>query len=75
MNHVMRTIYLDACCINRPFDDQSQARIRLEAEAVLLLLAEIGEGKLRWIGSNVLEYEVSRTPDLQRRQRVQRLLG
>jgi hypothetical protein len=32
---VVRTIYLDLCCVNRPFDDQHQARVRLEAEAVL----------------------------------------
>jgi hypothetical protein len=25
-------IYLDACCLNRPFDDQSRYRIRLESE-------------------------------------------
>jgi len=24
-------VYLDACCLNRPFDDQSQDRIRLES--------------------------------------------
>jgi hypothetical protein len=28
-------VYLDNCCFNRPFDDQSQARVRLEAEAKL----------------------------------------
>jgi hypothetical protein len=32
-------IYLDMCCLKRPFDDQSQPRIRLETEAVLALLA------------------------------------
>jgi hypothetical protein len=32
-------IYLDVCCLNRPFDDQTQERIRLEAEAVLHILA------------------------------------
>jgi hypothetical protein len=32
-------IYLDMCCLKRPFDDQSQPGIRLETEAVLALLA------------------------------------
>ena len=32
----MPKIYFDVCCLNRPFDDQSQARIRLEAEDVFL---------------------------------------
>jgi uncharacterized protein YmfQ (DUF2313 family) len=31
--------YLDLCALKRPFDDQSQPRIRLEADAVLELLA------------------------------------
>lgn len=26
-------IYLDNCCFNRPFDNQAQTRVRLEAEA------------------------------------------
>jgi hypothetical protein len=32
-------VYLDVCCLKRPFDDLSQPRIRLESEAVLALLA------------------------------------
>ncbi|XCN74374.1 MAG: hypothetical protein Q3M24_06415 [Candidatus Electrothrix aestuarii] len=31
-------IYLDACCFNRPFDDQRQNRIRLESEAIILIM-------------------------------------
>jgi hypothetical protein len=31
-------IYLDVCCLNRPFDNQVQDRVRLEAEAVLAIL-------------------------------------
>lgn len=30
----MLRVYLDVCCLNRPFDDQRQDRVRLEAEAV-----------------------------------------
>lgn len=32
-------LYLDVCCLKRPFDDQAQARIRIETEAVLGILA------------------------------------
>ena len=35
------TIYLDVSCLNRPFDDQSQDRIRRESEAVLEIFDEI----------------------------------
>ena len=31
-------IYLDVSCLNRPFDDQTQPRVRLEAEAVTIVL-------------------------------------
>ena len=56
-------IYLDVCCLNRPFDDQTQERIRLEAEAVLLILERCQAGTWQLLGSEVVEYEVSRIPD------------
>jgi len=31
-------VYLDACCLNRPFDDQTQDCIHLETEAIVLIL-------------------------------------
>ena len=31
-------VYLDICCLKRPFDDLSQERVRLESEAVLAIL-------------------------------------
>lgn len=66
----MDKVYLDACCVNRPFDDQKQERIRLEAEAVLLILKRLQQGQVEWIGSSVLNFEVVRTPDPERRRRV-----
>jgi hypothetical protein len=39
-------ISLDVCCLQRPFDDQSQARVRLESEAVILILAQFERGLL-----------------------------
>ncbi len=32
-------IYIDCCSLQRPFDDKSQPRIAVEAEAVLVILA------------------------------------
>jgi len=31
-------VYMDVCCLNRPFDDQSEDRIKMESEAVLMIL-------------------------------------
>jgi predicted nucleic acid-binding protein len=66
-------LYLDACCINRPFDDQTQDRIRLEAEAVLLILQHCQTQEWIWIGSDILSYELEQIPDVERWQRVRRL--
>ena len=69
----MTRIYLDVCCLNRPFDDQNQPRIRLESEAVLVILAQCEQGQWEWVGSEVLTWEISKTPDPERRRRVQLL--
>ena len=69
----MRTVYLDLCCLNRPFDDQHQARVRLEAEAVLGLIELARRGELKWIGSDILDLESSRNPDADRRRSVEAL--
>jgi hypothetical protein len=53
---VVRTIYLDLCCVNRPFDDQHQARVRLEAEAVLGLIQLSRTSIVKWTGSDVLDF-------------------
>lgn len=41
----MTKIYLDVCRLNRPFDDQTQERIHLEAEAILVILSRIEKGE------------------------------
>ncbi|MBI5933145.1 MAG: PIN domain-containing protein [Chloroflexi bacterium] len=69
----MTKIYLDTCCLNRPFDDQTQERIRLESEAVLAILSRIEKGEWDWIGSEVLMDEIEQTPDTQKLSRARLL--
>lgn len=38
-------IYLDNCCFNCPFDDQSQLKIRLETEAKLDIQEKVKLGE------------------------------
>lgn len=71
----MIRVYLDACCLNRPFDDQTQPRIRLEAEAVLMILARCEIGDWEWISSEALDWEIGRNPDPERLRRVRSLLA
>ncbi|KKM10755.1 hypothetical protein SY88_11725 [Clostridiales bacterium PH28_bin88] len=68
-------IYLDACCLNRPFDDQTQDRIRLESEAVLSILNRCQMGEWQLIGSEALDYEIFKIPDDDRKQKVLILAG
>lgn len=63
-------IYLDVCCLNRPFDDWVQPRVRLEAEAVLAIIEKCELSDWHLFTSAVLEAEVERTPNPVKRQRV-----
>ena len=68
-------IYLDACCLSRLTDDQSQPRVRDEAEAVEHIVRMVREGLATWVGSVVLSVEVSRNPDPDRRRDAEALLS
>jgi predicted nucleic acid-binding protein len=52
-----KTIYLDNCTYNRPFDDQSQLRISLETQAKLYIQSLIKDNKIDLIYSYVCFYE------------------
>lgn len=69
-----RMIYLDVCALNRPLDDQSQMRIRLEADAVSLILSHVRSQSLVLAVSPVHHAEVAANPDPSRRSHVQLLL-
>lgn len=68
-------IYLDCCCLQRPHDDQTQPRIRVETEAVLAILASVQSGGLSLLGSEALEYEIGMIPDEARRSDAMSLLS
>ena len=61
---------MDVCCLNRPFDEQMQERIHLEAEAVLLILARCQNRDWQLLGSEAVDFEISRIPDEERRRKV-----
>ena len=66
-------IYMDVCCLNRPFDDQAQDRIFLEAEAILAILARCVEGRWMLMTSDVIEYELSRLTDMPKLEKIRNL--
>jgi len=71
---VAQRLYLDTSVLNRPFDDQAQARIRLEMEAFLAILEKIEEGTVDLVGSTVLDFETEANPVPERRERIQSYL-
>ena len=68
-------VYLDSCCLGRLTDDQSQARIREEAEAVERILAGVRLGTVDLISSEALEDEARRNPAIGRRLEAEALLS
>ena len=68
-------IYLDVCCLNRPFDDQTQDRIHLESEAILTIMKYVESGMWELINSDVIEYEINKIPDNERRNKVSLLIS
>lgn len=64
-------VYLDNCCFNRPFDDQSSLTIRIETEAKLDIQEKIREGRLSLGWSYILDFENTVNPFLERRLEIQ----
>jgi predicted nucleic acid-binding protein len=67
-------VYLDVSCLNRPFDDQGQARIRLEAEAVTIILERCEAGVWQQVSSEIARIEIDANPNAAQRSRVALLL-
>ena len=67
-------VYLDTCRLQRPLDDKTHARIALEAEAVLAILALCEHGSLTLVSSDIISFEISQNPHPQRRTFVLEIL-
>ena len=65
-------VYLDVCCLCRPFDDQKMNRVHLEAEAIKEILMRCTQD---WtlVASDAVSYEISRIPDRTRMKKAQKL--
>ena len=55
-------IYLDNCCYNRPFDDQTQLRISLETQSKLFIQTLIVNEKVELVWSYILTLENIKNP-------------
>jgi len=66
-------IYLDVCCLCRPFDNHSDTRVRLETEAVLSILKRCS---LDWelVTSTAVLHEIGLIGDPTKRSHALRLI-
>jgi hypothetical protein len=69
MNNAL-LVYMDCCCLNRPTDDQTQDKIRIETDAIIGILFKCFYGSWKLIGSDIVEYEIMKTPDLNKLNNV-----
>jgi hypothetical protein len=70
----MMRIYLDTSALNRIFDDQSQARIYLEATSMQLIFLAIESGAVELVSSGALVFETDRNPYSDRQTFVRQVL-
>jgi predicted nucleic acid-binding protein len=68
-------VYLDNCCFQRPLDNKSQVRVRLESEAVLAILSLWEQHQIEVISSEALEFELAQNPDPVRRAYVAEIVS
>ncbi len=66
-------IYMDVCCLCRPFDNFQNRKILLEGEAVLAILDRCSHD-WKLVGSVVIDDEISRLADVEKRLKVEQKL-
>jgi predicted nucleic acid-binding protein len=57
-----KRVYLDTSAYHRPYDDQNQAKIYQETQAVLRILELIESKQLEAVNSDVLVFEIQQNP-------------
>ena len=67
-------VLLDTSVYNRPFDDQTQNKIALETEAVLLILGMIKNQEMELVNSEPIEYENIFNSNLTRQEKITNFL-
>jgi predicted nucleic acid-binding protein len=63
-------VYLDNCCYNRPFDDQSNILNRIEAEAKLYIQELIRLRRIDLVWSSVNDFENNDNPSLEKQEQI-----
>lgn len=68
-------IYMDVCCLCRPFDDQTMRRTCLEVTAVQEIIRRCASQEFTLITSEAITEELSKIPDIRKRLRVEKIVS
>jgi predicted nucleic acid-binding protein len=68
-------IYMDVCCLCRPFDDQNVGRIRLEVTAVQEIIRRCASMEYTLVKSEAIIEEISKISDIRKRLRVEKIVS
>jgi predicted nucleic acid-binding protein len=68
-------IYMDVCCLCRPFDDQTVGRIRLEVTAVQEIIRRCASREYTLVNSEAITEEISKIADIRKRLRVEKVIS
>jgi len=63
-------VYLDMCVYNRPFDDQSDLRVKLETVACQIIFDRLQKGEVYLVWSFMLEFENELNPFTERKNEI-----
>lgn len=63
-------IYLDVCCFNRPFNDQSHLIVHLQTQAKFFVQEGIRSGQFDLVWSAILDLENAANPDIERNKAI-----
>ncbi len=67
-------IYFDVCCLNRPFDDWSQERVRLEGETVINIIDRMRSQDWQLVTSEAIATELERMTDVEKLENIEEIL-
>lgn len=63
-------LYLDNCCFNRPYDDQTYFLIKMETDAKLFIQKEIIDGNIDLVWSFILHFENKDNPYIDKKEQI-----
>ena len=68
-------IYMDNCCFNRPYDEQTNITNSLETQAKLVIQELIKSGRYDLVSSEILEYEINASPYIEQSAVIRAYIG